>query len=297
MMGGQAGEGAPETLVLADLKAEWDGRFVRVDAQVQQLAERGVLPPAVGALYKAALDAAPQSGDLAAVSAWVDAVARAENAAAHAADCAAFSSSRTVWWLALYEFAVVALAVAGVGWLAAAWTAVGVLSPAGFGAAVVHGAGAGGAAGVGGAGAVGAAVLSFLAAAVGGSVYSLYSLYVGALHRTLDRDALLWYVVKPITGGVMGAFVANIALFLAQSVTGGGLSTAHAGTGWLFYVLVAFFGGYNEKFAAQLTEIFASRVTGSAFLMRQASAKTAGNGGGVAGGGSGGTGGGPAKDA
>ena len=113
----------------------------------------------------------------------------------------------------------------------------------------------------------------------------------------LDRDALLWYAVKPITGGVMGAFVANVALFLAQSVTGGGLSTAHAGTGWLFYVLVAFFGGYNEKFAAQLTEIFASRVTGSAFLMRQASAKTAGNGGGVAGGGSGGTGGGPAKDA
>lgn len=273
-MGGQPDGVVQEAQVLAGLRAEWEGRFARVDAQVQELAEQGVLTPAVGALYKAALDALPQYGDLAAVPAWVDAVARVESAAAHAGRCLAFSASRSVWWLALYEFLVFALAVAGGVWVAVGWMA----DPNGAGVGLAT-------AGAGGAGAATAAAVSFLAAAVGGSVYSLYSLYVGALHRTLDRDALLWYIVKPVTGGVMGAFVANIALFLAQSVTGGGLSVAHAGTGWLFYVLVAFFGGYNEKFAAQLTEIFASRVTGSAFLMRQASAKAAGGTEGAAAGG------------
>ena len=145
-MGGQPGGGGPESQVLADLKAEWDGRFARVDAQVQQLAEQGVLTPAVGALHKAALDAMPQSGDLAAVSAWVDAVARVESAAAHVGHCAAFSASRTVWWLALYEFVVFALAVAGAVWLAVGWTAASVLTAAGpgvaVGAATVQGAGA-----------------------------------------------------------------------------------------------------------------------------------------------------------
>ncbi len=251
----EAGTGASATVPTSDrnVRAEaaerWKRRFAQADAQVQQLAAQGNLTPALATLYRATLNATPLSNEPEAVAGWADAIVQLESAAARVKDCAEFSASRTVWWLALYEFSVFALAAAGVGWISIGGS---------FAAAAVQDVAA-----------------SFLTAVIGGSVYSLYSLYVGALHRALDRDALLWYVVKPVTGGAMGAFVANVALFLAQSATGHAPFAAPGEPVWLFCALVAFFGGYNEKFAAQLTEIFASRVTGSAFLMRQASAKTA----------------------
>ncbi len=266
----QAGEAADQD-EREKAAVRWKRRFAQADAQVQQLAAQGNLTPALAAFYRTALDAAPSPDNPGAVVAWADAIVQLESAAARVRDCAAFSASRTVWWLALYEFFVFALAAAGVGWISigrfvgstaqsvlGAQAIAGLSSGSSFAATVVQDVAA-----------------SFLTAAIGGSVYSLYSLYVGALHRTLDRDALLWYVVKPVTGGAMGAFVANVALFLAQSATGHAPFAAPGEPVWLFCALVAFFGGYNEKFAAQLTEIFASRVTGSAFLMRQASAKTA----------------------
>ena len=90
--------------------------------------------------------------------------------------------------------------------------------------------------------------------AVGASLRALGALYIHRLHLDLDERFTMWYVLKPVVGGVMGSFVALMAGLLLTGL--GGSETSPA------VVLLSAFGGMHEVWAMGLFEKYTEKVLG-----------------------------------
>jgi hypothetical protein len=85
--------------------------------------------------------------------------------------------------------------------------------------------------------------------ALGGVAIGLFGLYSHIQARDFDPKYRLWYICKPIVGGIFGWFV-----FLVFYV---GLVAVQSGSGklnpWLFYA-TAFLAGFSERFTIKIVD-------------------------------------------
>lgn len=99
-------------------------------------------------------------------------------------------------------------------------------------------------------------VASTVAGSIGAISLALYGIYIHTKYRSMDHGFVIWYVIRPISGGLMGAFVGLISRIVLTGIS------AHGMTANIVVLCITFLAGSNEKFAAQMIDRFTSQILG-----------------------------------
>lgn len=101
------------------------------------------------------------------------------------------------------------------------------------------------------------AIISAISGSIGASIIALGQLYSHKIKLDLNESFTLWYMLKPITGAGMGAFVGFIAVILMTGIGSQGPSFT------ISIIIVSTFGGMNEAWALALLQKYIDKVLGA----------------------------------
>lgn len=89
--------------------------------------------------------------------------------------------------------------------------------------------------------------------ALGGVAVGLYGLYSHIQIRDFDPKYMLWYICKPIVGGIFGWFIFLIYYVGLLAVQTGRTEQSGSPNPWLFYI-IAFLAGFSERFTIKIID-------------------------------------------
>lgn len=98
--------------------------------------------------------------------------------------------------------------------------------------------------------------ISAVTGSIAATSFALYGLYTHMSWRNMAPSFVPWYLIRPVVGGIMGAFIGLIAELVTTGIGTNGTKAD------IITIGVAFLAGSNEKFAAQMIDRFTTKITG-----------------------------------
>lgn len=99
-------------------------------------------------------------------------------------------------------------------------------------------------------------VASTVAGSIGAISLAIYGIYVHTEYRSMDHGFVIWYLIRPVSGGLVGAFIGLISRIVLTGIS------AHGMTANIVVLCITFLAGSNEKFAAHMIHRFTSQILG-----------------------------------
>lgn len=98
---------------------------------------------------------------------------------------------------------------------------------------------------------------STVAGSIGAISLALYGIYTHTKYRSMDHGFIIWYLIRPVSGGLMGAFIGLISRIVLTGISAQGMMAN------IVILCITFLAGSNEKFAAYMIDRFTSQIFGN----------------------------------